>query len=52
MRTQGTRALNISRPETAKPSLATLASLTWAAVSSNFSKRLRSADWLSTSLRR
>ena len=43
-----TRACNISRPETPKTSLATLASLIFA-VSNSFSKRLRSADRLSTS---
>ena len=42
---------SIARPDTPKTSLATLASL-MLAVSSSFRSRLRSAAWLSTSLRR
>src|SRR5271165_2266555 len=45
------RAFSIARPDTPKTSLATLASL-MLAVSSSFSSRLRSAAWLSISLRR
>ena len=46
------RAFNMSLPETRKTSLATLASLMLAVSRSFRSRLLRSAAWLSTSLRR